>query len=107
MIHSFRNQGTEDIFQGKLLSQDIDFMIVFVVDDRYRDWRELGEGDSPAERLRQRRSAVLADLAGYFSGQKPLRQLHMMRWTGPVNPELPGDTPPSYQRGYGLAMVKP
>ncbi len=85
-------------------------MATFVVGDRYRDWRAMGEGDSPAERLRQRRAAVLADLANYF-GEEALSPATYDEVDWPSQPWIGGGyaafMPPGVWTSYGEALAAP
>ncbi|TVQ11443.1 MAG: flavin monoamine oxidase family protein [Leptolyngbya sp. DLM2.Bin27] len=85
-------------------------MAAFVVGDRYRDWWALGEGESPAERFRQRRAAILADLADYW-GPEALSPVTYDEIDWPSKPWTGGGyaafMPPGVWTSYGEALTTP
>lgn len=82
----------------------------FIVGDRYGLWQALGEGSNPEERLRQRREAVLSDLASYF-GPKALSPISYDEADWPSNPWIGGGyaafMPPGVWTSYGEALTAP
>lgn len=82
----------------------------FIVGDRYNHWQALGEGADPAERQRQRREAVLSDLASYF-GPEALSPMSYDEADWPSNPWIGGGyaafMPPGVWTSYGEALAAP
>ena len=82
----------------------------FIVGDRYGRWQALGAGSDPAERLRQRREAVLSDLASYF-GPEALSPISYDEADWPSNPWIGGGyaafMPPGVWTSYGEALTAP